>query len=195
MATTATDTAESTAAATPAAEEIARDALLFDLTRDAHYHRARVSWLAFLQRATLFVGVMASTGAVAALVGNHTAWAIAVSVLVAFTATLSLVFDLEGGIRRHEECRRVVHDMAAMLEGADGRTIAALRARMIRQAGCDPAPLEAALMDAHNGAIRSLGRDRKEEFVLSRWQLMLRNFWPYRGTKFLTRRELAEPGI
>jgi hypothetical protein len=112
---------------------------------------------------------------------------------LAFVTAANLAFDFAGLARKHEDARRHYHDLAAEFEESDGddATVKRLRARMIRAAASEPVVFEAAQAIAYNAAIRSLGLDQNEEFVLGRWQKFWRHIWPYIGKKFSKRRELA----
>lgn len=193
MARTETCGTES-AGASPSAEEIEkRDGLLFELVMGALYHRARTNWFAGLYRGGLFLNILLGTSAAAAIARAGDTGAAATAIAAAMVTAANLAFDFAGQARRHNECRRTYHDLAAELEelGPD-HPCARLRARMIRASGEEPATFEAALCEAFNGAIRSLGRDRDGEFVLSRGQNIFRHLWPQRGTVIRTRRELRE---
>jgi hypothetical protein len=198
MAEASADAAEgATGAATespihPAEEISERESLLFDLTTGALYHRSREMTLAWLHRATMFVNIFAGTGAVVAFAKDKPDLAIGISFIVALASSANLAFDLAGGARRHAEHRRTYHDLAADLEEAEEKPSLTrrLRGRMIRAAGKEPAVFEAALADAYNAAIQSLGRDANYGFHLTGWQYALRHAWPYRGTKFPFKRDV-----
>ena len=87
--------------------------------------------------------------------------------------------------RRHQDRRRVYHNLAAELElsAQDDAACRALRAKMIRTAGEDPHVYKAADAIAFNGAVKSLGCDPREEFVVTPSQRRLRHIRTYSGTK------------
>lgn len=173
------------------AEEVQADTVMFDLIAAALYHRSRMAWFATLQRVSLFVTLLASTGAVAALVRTNSSGAIVVSVIAAASSAAGLAFDFSGGARRHDDCRRTYHDIAADLT-EDPTCETACRAKIIRAAASEPAVFEAANAVAYNAAIRSLGLDEDERFVLTKWQSLLRHVWHYTGTRFPKVKELTE---
>lgn len=173
-------------AAAGKAEVNGADALLFEVVTAALYHRSRLAWFSGLHRVGMFINTLAGTGAVAAVVSADKATALAVALLLAFVSAANLAFDFAGLARKHEDCRRLYHDLAAELEeaGADEKTVHRLRARMIRASASEPTVYEAVQAVAFNAAIRSLGRDAGEEFMLSRPQRLLRHLWPFGGRKF-----------
>ena len=190
LAETSTDT--EAAAKLSAAEEIVQpDSVMFDLTAAALYHRSRMAWFITLQRVSLFLTLLASTGAVAAIVKTNSTLAIWISFLAAAISAAGLAFDFSGGARRHDECRRTYHDLAAELT-EDPACETACQAKIIRAAASEPPVFEAANAVAYNAAIRSLGLDENERFVLTKWQSVLRHVWHYTGTRFPKVKELTE---
>jgi hypothetical protein len=173
-------------------EMIQPDSVMFDLVAAAFYHRSRMAWFAMLQRVSLFLTLLASTGAVAALVRTNSTAAIIISFIAAAASAAGLAFDFSGGARRHDDCRRTYHDLAADLT-EDPTCETACRAKIIRAAASEPAVFEAANAVAYNAAIRSLGLDEEERFVLTKWQSFLRHVWHYTGSRFPKVKELAEP--
>lgn len=172
----------------------ATDAFLFELVTAAFYHRARVTWFAFLHRTGMFLNILAGTGAVAFVKADPTA-AIVLALLLAINSSANLAFDFAGLARKHEDARRGYHDLAAELEESDGsdETMKRLRARMIRAAATEPIVFEAAEKVAFNAAITSLGRDHGDEFVLTKPQWVLRHIWPYSGHVFPQRKNIKSP--
>lgn len=183
----------SVTAAGATTEVSAADSFLFELVTAAHYHRARVTWFAGLHRSGMFLNVLFGTWAIAAVVKANTSAAIGVSMALAFVTAAGLAFDFAGFARKHEDARRGYHDLAAELEegGDDEATVKRLRARMIRAAATEPVVFEAAEKVAYNSAIHSLGRDVNDEFVLTGAQRFWRHVWPYSGTKFPKRKDIA----
>lgn len=141
----------------------------------------------------MFLNILAGTAGVAAVVSKEPALLLSVSLCVAVITAANLAFDFAGLARKHEDARREYHDLAAALEESKGddRTVRRLRARMIRAAGAGPILFEAAEKVAFNAAIRSLGRDPNDEWILNRRQRALRHIRPYSGTKFLQRKDIA----
>lgn len=175
-----------------APEEIVQpESVMFSLTAAALYHRSRMAWFSTLQRVSLFLTLLASTGAVAAIVKTNSTLAIWISFLAASISAAGLAFDFSGGARRHDDCRRTYHDLAAELT-EDPSCEIACQAKIIRAAASEPPVFEAANAVAYNAAIRSLGLDEDDRFVLTKWQSLLRHVWHYTGTRFPTVRELAE---
>lgn len=179
--------------ATEAGQMNAAEALLSEVVTAALYHRARMAWFAGLHRLGMFINILAGTGAVAAVVTKDAQLTLEVSLLVAFVSAANLAFDFAGFARKHEDSRRLYHDIAAELEedGAEEARVRRLRARMIRASASEPTVYEAAQAVAFNAAIRSLGRDEQDEFVLSRPQRLLRHLWPYGGRKFPRRKDFV----
>ncbi|MDB5652940.1 MAG: hypothetical protein JWQ94_553 [Tardiphaga sp.] len=174
------------------AEEIVHpDGVMFDLIAAALYHRSRMAWFVTLQRVSLFATLLASTSAVAAIVRTSPTVAIAVSMSAAAISAAGLAFDFSGGARKHDECRRVYHDIAATLT-EDLACETQCRAKVIRAAASEPPVFEAANAVAYNAAIRSLGLDESERFVLTKWQSLLRHVWHYTGTRFPKANELTD---
>jgi hypothetical protein len=116
-----------------------------------------------------------------------------VSITLAVISAANLAFDFAGLARKHEDARRGYHDLAAELEESkkDERTVSRLRARMIRDAASAPIVFEAAEKVAFNAAIRSLGRDPNDEWMLTPTQRALRHIRPYSGRRFRQRKDLA----
>ncbi len=170
------------------------DQLVFELVTSALYHRSRVSWFAGLHRVTMFINILAGTGAVAFIIGKDPLWSVVMSLLLAFMSSANLAFDFSGQARKHEEARHIYHDIAADLEESRGdeKAIKRLRARMIRAAAKEPIMFEAAEKVAFNAAIRSLNRDPAEEWVLGRRHRALRHIRPYSGTVFKQRKDIPE---
>lgn len=184
---TTSSAASAGAAAGPA--KIADASVQFALASAALYHRSRVAWFATLHRVSLFLTVFASTGAVAALTQQNFLLAQIVSLIAAVISAAGLAFDFAGGARKHDECRKVYHDLAARLM-LDPTCAGDCQATVIRAAANEPATFEAASRVAHNQAIRSLGLDPSHEFVLKRRHAWFRHIWPFTGTVFIQRKDL-----
>jgi hypothetical protein len=141
----------------------------------------------------MFANVFFGTGAVATLLQQQRWLTVAASLILAFISAASLAFDFAGGARRHEDRRRTYHDLAAQFQESpqDDAAVKSLRAKMIRAAADDPHVYKAAEAVAFNNAIKSLDRNRSGEFVLTWYQRFFRNVYPFSGTKFDQRRDLA----
>lgn len=181
-----------TGADKPAAAEAVTEArgFLFELVTAALYHRARVTFFAGLHRVGMFVNIMAGTAAVA-FIRDDPRVSVALSLFLAFVTSANLAFDFAGLARKHEDARRTYHDLAADLEEGDASdaTVKKLRARMIRTSADEPLVFEAAEKVAFNAAIRSMGLDRNDDWILTRTQRALRHLWPYSGHKFDQRKD------
>lgn len=142
----------------------------------------------------MFANVFLGTGAVATLLQQQRWLTILVSLLLAFVSALSLAFDFAGNARKHEDRRRTYHDLAAQLEESDGSDAAAriIRAKMIRTAADDPAVYKAAEAIAYNAAIKSLGRNPEDDFILTKHQHLFRHLRTFNGEKFTQRRDLTK---
>lgn len=176
----------------PTAEEIVQpDSVMFDLIAAALYHRSRMAWFITLQRVSLFLTLLASTGAVAAIVKTNSTLAIMISLIAAAISAAGLAFDFSGGARKHDDCRRTYHDLAAELT-EDPTCETACRVKIIRAAASEPPVFEAASAVAYNAAIRSLGLDDNERFALTKWQSALRHVWHFTGTRFPKVNELGD---
>jgi hypothetical protein len=175
---------------------IAADQLWFELTTAALYHRDRLTWFVTLHRGAMFANVFFGTGAVAALLQQRQWLIVTASMMLAFVSAASLAFDFAGSARKHEDRRRTYHDLAAQLEegSQDETALRTLRAKMIRAAADDPHVYKAAEAVAFNGAIKSLGRDPSDEFVLTPRQHFLRHVRSYSGTKFPQRGDIERQG-
>jgi H+/gluconate symporter-like permease len=169
------------------------DSFAFELATGALYHRSRVSWFAGLHRTGMFLSALAGTAAVASIVKLDQTALLIVGIVLAVISAANLAFDFSGLARKHDEARRRYHDLAAELEEGkkDERNISRLRAKMIRDAATAPVVFEAAEKVVFNAAIRSLGRDPNDEWVLTRSQRALRHIRPYSGTKFSQRKDRA----
>jgi hypothetical protein len=178
--------------AVTAAEVASSDSFLFELVTAALYHRMRLSWFSGLHRLGMFVNILAGTAAVAAVVKQDQTLSLTVALVLAFVSAANLAFDFAGFARKHEDARRLYHDLAAELEESEPNeaTIHRLRARMIRASASQPVVYEAAQALAYNAAIRSLGRDTREEFVLKSWPWLIRHIWAFNGKHFPKRWEL-----
>lgn len=170
----------------------ARESLTFDLVTAALYHRERLTWFIALHRGSMFANVFFGTGAVATLLQQQRWLIVTASLLLAFVSAASLAFDFAGSARKHEDRRRTYHDLAAQLEEAadEENAVRLLRAKQIRTAADDPVVYKAAECVAYNAAIKSLGRDTDDEFILTSWQRFLRNMRTYSGTSFPQQRDL-----
>jgi hypothetical protein len=180
---------------TAARKVTAADEIGFELTTAALYHRARLAWFAGLHRVGLFLNVLFGTAAVAALVqSGGRGLAIAARVMLAVVSAAGLAFDFAGLARRHEDRRRVYHTLAAELEtcAKDEAACRELRARMILAAADDPAVYRAAEAVAYNAAIKSTGRDKRDAFVLTCMQRLLRHLRSYGGADFPKVRDLPQ---
>jgi hypothetical protein len=138
----------------------------------------------------MFLNILAGTAAVAFIKEDPTA-AVVLALILAVISAANLAFDFAGLARKHEEARRVYHDLAADLEesGADETAVRRLRARMIRASATEPIVFEAVEKAAFNSAIVSLGRDRGDEWILTRRQRWLRHSHPFSGAKFVQRKD------
>lgn len=169
-----------------------KESLWFELVTAALYHRDRLTWFIALHRGSMFANVFLGTAAVATLLQQQRWWIVAASLLLAFVSAASLAFDFAGNARKHEDRRRTYHDLAAQLEEAadDEVAVRLIRAKLIRTAADDPVVYKAAESVAYNAAIKSLGRDLDDEFILTGTQRFFRNLLTYSGTKFPQRRDL-----
>jgi hypothetical protein len=140
----------------------------------------------------MFLNILFGTAAVA-FIKEYPTVSVVMTLILAIVTSGNLAFDFPGLARKHEDARRNYHDLAAELEESSGddSTVKRLRARMIRAAGTEPIMFEAAEKVAFNAAIRSLGRDPNDEWILKPHQYYFRHIWPYSGTKFLQRKDLA----
>lgn len=165
---------------TAAAEVSAADGFLFELATAALYHRSRVTWFAALHRVGMFLNILFGTAAVA-FIKNDPTVSVVMTLILAVVTSGNLAFDFPGLARKHEDARRNYHDLAAELEESSGddSTVKRLRARMIRAAGTEPVMFEAAEKVAFNAAIRSLGRDPNDEWILKWHQRFFRHIWPF----------------
>lgn len=168
------------------------DQLWFELTASAFYHRNRLAWFSALHRGSMFLNVLFGTAAVAAVVQSSFVPPLLPPVLLALVSASGLAFDFAGRARKHEDRRRTYHDFAAklLLCEADEAKCLSLRAAMIQAAADDPPIYKAADALAYNEAIKSLGRDPNEAFVLSYWQSLTRHVFSYTGTDFPQRKDL-----
>jgi hypothetical protein len=182
--------APSSASAAQAAAEVSRDALEFHFVTGALYHRSRATFFIGLHRTAMFLNILAGTAA-AAVVKDYPPVALGLALLLAVISSASLAFDFAGLARKHEDARRTCHDLAAELEEgpADETTLRKLKARMIRAAATEPTVFEAAEKVAFNAAIRSLGRDPKDEWIIPLWCRLLRHMWPFSGVRFAQRKD------
>lgn len=164
----------------------------FELVNAVLYHRDRLTWFTTLHRGAMFANVFLGTGAVALLLQQHRWLIVSASLLLALTSAASLAMDFAGSARKHEDRRRTYHDLAAQLEESPGdeASLRTLRAKMIRAAADDPHVYKAADATAFNAAIKSLGRDPVDEFVLTPWQRRFRHLRSYSGTVFPQRKDL-----
>jgi hypothetical protein len=139
----------------------------------------------------MFINLLASSAAVAAIAKNRPNLAIAISLLIAFISSANLAFEFAARAREHGRCRGIYHELASELERCrdDPAVCRDLRAKMIEATGEEPAVFGAALHDAHNQAILALGRNQDDMFVLTPWQHFMRHVLPFRGTRFETRAE------
>jgi hypothetical protein len=169
------------------------DQLVFELTNAVLYHRDRLTWFVTLHRGAMFANVFLGTGAVATLLQHQRGWTIAASLLLAFVSAASLAFDFAGSARKHEDRRRVYHDLAAQMEesAGDEATCRAIRAKLIRAAADDPYVYKATDALAFNATIKSLGRDPADAFVVTDCQRRMRNLRSYSSTQFPQRKDLA----
>jgi hypothetical protein len=176
----------------PRAEVTAAESFLFELVTAALYHRARLAWFSGLHRLGMFINILAGTGAVVGVVSKAPILVVSVSLLLATISAASLAFDFAGFARKHEDARRLFHDLAAELEESSGNDTALrqLRAQMIRAAATHPSVYEAVEAMAYNAAIRSLGRDTNQEFVLTTTQKLLSHVKTFDGKHFPKRNEL-----
>jgi hypothetical protein len=184
--------ASAASAAAETRQVSAVDQLVFELTNAVLYHRDRLTWFVTLHRGAMFANVFLGTGAVATLLQEQRWLTIAASLLLAFVSAASLAFDFAGSARKHEDRRRVYHDLAAQLEESVGDEAAcrAIRAKLIRAAADDPHVYNAADALAFNAAIKSLGRDPADEFILTDCQRRLRHLRSYSSTRFPQRKDL-----
>ncbi|MDR7125524.1 hypothetical protein J2X53_002355 [Pseudorhodobacter sp. 4114] len=130
--TKATDTATTISASAPAiaphghaaggkASKVAspEDLARFELLRCAMYHEDCEAWFAFLHRASTGLNILLGTAAVATVINQSPAWAVASGVAIALLSVLSLVWDYAGRARDHKVLRqRYFHLMADLESGS-----------------------------------------------------------------------------
>jgi hypothetical protein len=181
-----------------AAEEVSasRDAIEFDVLRNALLHTMRQRWFDSLHRWLMFAIVLSGTAGVATvttdLVGQ-----VAFAATTALLATLDLVLDLRGKGRLHDDLRRRYYGLLAEIvarPGADAPQVAAWQAEMMRLTAEEPDNYRVVDCVAYNAAMRSLGRDPDHEIVIPWWRRQLAHVFTFPGFDPVQRREISKPG-
>lgn len=174
-------------------EEV-REAIEFDVLRNALLHTMRQRWFDSLHRWLMFLIVLSGTAGVATLSANLVGPAVFAAATSLF-ATLDLVLDLRAKARLHDDLRRrYYHLMAeiAAVPAADTATVAGWRAEMLRLTAEEPDLYRVIDCLAYNGALRSLGRDPGHLLVIPWWRRQLGHLWTFPGFDPPQRRELAQ---
>ncbi|KAF0097843.1 MAG: hypothetical protein FD144_4792 [Rhodospirillaceae bacterium] len=188
-----------TTSSTTAAEEgltavEAREAIEFDVLRNALLHTMRQRWFDALHRWLMFLIVLSGTAGVATLSVDLVGPAVFAAATSLF-ATLDLVLDLRPKARLHDDLRRRYYLLMAEIAAvptADAATVAGWRAAMLRLTAEEPDLYRVVDCVAYNATVRSLGRDPGHLLVIPWWRRQLGHLWTFPGFDPPQRRELEQ---
>jgi hypothetical protein len=129
------------------------DGLLFGVRKSIRYHSQRAGLFEFMVKSTTALAVLASTGAIAALLKQQETIAIAVGALVAVSSTISLVFGWSQREHLHTDIKKRFAELEKAMvkcENPDGRTLAEMTADRLSIETYEPKPVDTLNIICHN---------------------------------------------
>jgi hypothetical protein len=165
----------------------------FSLTRNATYHEDRASFFAWAHRFLMFLIVALGTGAFgASLTGGDERWHLVITVctgIATLAGLIDLLWNVDGNARDHTRLRARCYDLLARLEANESPAL--IRQEFLRLVGEEPPAMYAVDALAFNRAVDAMDRPKGQKYVMSSWDVFIRNVWRFRLNQFQTEDEQA----
>jgi hypothetical protein len=163
----------------------------FSLTRNATYHEDRASFFAWAHRFFMFLIIALGTGAFgASLTGGDERWHLFITIcagIATLAGLIDLLWNVDGNARDHTRLRSRCYDLLARLDANEPPAL--IRQEFLRLVGEEPPAMYAVDALAFNRAVDAMDRPKGQKYVMSAWDVFIRNVWRFRPNQFETEEE------